>query len=600
MKARDRLSQPLLRRNGAQEAVSWQEALEHTVERLAAIRQQYGPDAIAFLGSPLTTNEENYLLQKLARAIVGTNNVDSSAGPMTRAVSEALRGAFGSEILPADMTRLAGSKTLLVVADDLESSHNVAALRIKDAVVREGARLIVVSPHWGELCDFAEVWLQPRPGEEQAVLVSLLQALLITSEEVKQRVEREAGLSARLAGEVPELSEQSRRSLARARDILIDAVRDGGQQQLSFVMAMPHLGEGYAGAVTTALANLAIACLGEGAPAAFFALPQESNVWGMRDVGVDPQLLPGYRKAGDGAARTDLERSWGAVLPASQGLSFREMLARCGDGLKALVVLNDNPMFAAAEKTAVKEALSKLDFLAVIDSLHTDTAQLAEAVLSDTGIYGKEGTVTNADRRVLRLHSATAPEGEAQPAWRILGDLGQRLAARLQTAEVRINFRDPAEIMEEMAELIPLYRECRYPEMENGRQQHMEGIAAGQARLQAASAIKAGDSSGFLLSSGRTLYISYEGAAIHSAEADKIHRDEFIEINPADAKRLGIGNGTRVTLRNSRGELSLPAKLTEAVQPGMLYVPLFHDGGATAALFAEGEAYTSVDVLLAG
>src|SRR5256712_7286662 len=189
VKPSQRLQTPLIRRNaqtgprpgGGQDAATWDEALEFTAARLSQIREEHGPDAIGFLGSPLATNEENYLLSKIARAIVGTNNVDSTVGPVARAVCASLRAALGSEVLPADMTRLSQSKTILVVAHDLESSHNVACLRVKDAVVRTKARLIVVSSMWGELNDFAEVWIQPKPGEGAAVLAALDAALSATT-----------------------------------------------------------------------------------------------------------------------------------------------------------------------------------------------------------------------------------------------------------------------------------------------------------------------------------------------------------------------------------------------------------------------------------
>jgi hypothetical protein len=174
---RDRLSRHMIRRGEALLPASWEEALDSAAERLAEISRQHGPGAIGFLGSPIATNEENYLLQKLARAVVGTNNVDFSSGPVAAAVANALRDAFGSEALPADLSGVAQASALVVVADDLESSHNVAALRVKDAVVQRGARLVVVSPRYGEVCDFAEVWVRPRPGGEAAALAAIAGAV---------------------------------------------------------------------------------------------------------------------------------------------------------------------------------------------------------------------------------------------------------------------------------------------------------------------------------------------------------------------------------------------------------------------------------------
>jgi formate dehydrogenase alpha subunit len=571
-----RLSQPLIRRNGGQEAAAWDEALELAAARLTEIRERHGPEAIGFLGSPLATNEENYLLQKIARAVIGTSNVDSSAGPVARAACRSLKQAFGSEVLPADMTRLAQSKTLLVIADDLESSHNVASLRCKDAVVNNGARLVVVSARRGELCDFASGgWLQPRPGEEAAVVAALAGALQGNSDN-------------------PGLSPQVSEALPAAVDILTAAREDEAWRPLSVVQALPHLGPEAAGAVTAAAANMAVAALGDEAARSLFVLPQEANVWGMRDVGAVAEYLPGYRPAGDESSAKALEQSWGAPVPAAAGLTFEEMLS---DGrIKALLVLNDNPLFFAPTEIGLRDRLSSLEFLAVIDSLPTDTAQAAHVVLPDAGAYSKEGTVTSADRRVLRMHAATTPEGDAQPAWRILGELGARLAARLKVGELRLNYASPSEIMDEIAQVVPLYSRATYREMESGAQQPMNGLGPQKAELQAVLAVAAPGGDGFLLTTGRGLYASYDGAALHSPEADKLHREEFVGINPADAHELGIADGQGVTLKADARELTIRAHITDSVQRRTLYVPLYHDGGAVTALFEDAQAIASVRV----
>ncbi|HLB27556.1 MAG TPA: molybdopterin dinucleotide binding domain-containing protein, partial [Dehalococcoidia bacterium] len=220
------------------------------------------------------------------------------------------------------------------------------------------------------------------------------------------------------------------------------------------------------------------------------------------------------------------------------------------------------------------------------------------AVLPDTGAYGKEGTVTSADRRVLRLHAATAPQGEAQPAWRILGELGSRLAQRLNAGELRLNYAGPSEIMDEIAQLVPLYANATYKEMDSGVQQPLDGLGPTKAELQPVPAApEAAD--GFVLTTGRGLYTSYEGAAVHSPEADKLHREEFVEVNPADAAALGVSDGAEVTLKANGSELTLRARLTAAVQPRALYVPLHFGGGAVAALFVDGQAAAPVEVTAA-
>jgi formate dehydrogenase (NADP+) alpha subunit len=572
VKNTERLQTPLIRRNGGQDAATWEEAIEFTAARLTQIREEHGPEAIGFLASPLATNEENYLVSKIARAIVGTNNVDSSSGPVSRAAAEALRAAVGSEVLPADMTRLAKSKTILVVAHDLESSHNVACLRIKDAAVYNGAKLIVISPMRGELNDFADVWVQPKPGEEAAAV---------------------AALDAALSGdESTQLSEEA----ARALELLKAAAsREADAHPVSIVYALPHLGAEQARAVTAALANISIACAGEEAAETLFVLPQEANVWGMRDTGGSPDLLPAYRPAADDAARRETERLWGAPLPASTGLTFNEMLA---DGkLKALVVMNDNPLMLAPDRSRVRNALESLDFLAVIDSLPTDTAKLAHAVFADVSPWAKEGTTTSADRRILRLDPATAPQGEALQGWRILSDLGARLAERLKAGEIRIRYQTVNEIMDEMSQVIPLHANATYREMDSGAQQTLDGLGPKRAERQAVTVAKVPKKgSGFRLTAGRSLYTSYEGAAIHSPSADKLHREEHVALNPADAAALGLSEGDPVILRNDRGELRTQAHLTNAVAPKTTHVPLYLDGGAVGVLFEVDATIASVEI----
>jgi predicted molibdopterin-dependent oxidoreductase YjgC len=565
VKPSQRLQTPLIKRNVGLEVASWDDALEFTVARLAQVREKHGPGTIGFLGSPLATNEENYLVSKIARAVVGTNNIDSSVGPVARAACDSLRAAFGSEVLPADMTHLAQSKTILVVAQDLESSHNVACLRVKDAVVRNKARLVVVSSTWGELNDFADVWIQPNPGEEAAVV---------------------AALDAALNGDTTPTPD----SITKAAELLSTAQSDAEHQPLSLLQALPHFGATQAKAVTAALANIAVTCAGEEAARALFVLPQEANLWGLRDVGGSPDLLPAYRPAGEAAARAEMERLWGAPLPSASGLTFEEMVA---DGkVKALVVMNDNPLMLAPDTARLRKSLESLDFLAVIDSIPTDTANLAHVVLPDVSAWAKDGTTTSADRRVLRLHDATEPQGEARQGWHILSDLGSRLAERMNSVEIRINYQSAAEIMDEMAQVVPLYKNATYVEMDSGAQQIIDGLSSKRAERQAVPAI-ASLNGGFRLVASRGLYTSYEGAAIHSPEADRLHREVSVKINPADAATLGIAEDNDVVLRSGNGEMKIKTHITPAVQPKTLHLPLYYDGGAVGALL-DGDAPVAV------
>lgn len=576
VKPNARLGVPLIKRNGGQDNSTWPEVMDFTTARLAQVREEHGPDSIGFLASPLASNEENYLLSKIARAIVGTNNIDSSAGPVARAAAAALREAFGSEVLPADGTRVATSKTLLVVADDIESSHNIYSLRAKDAAVRNKARVVTVSALWGELNDFAEAWVQPKPGDEAAVLVALADAL-----------EGKDGSPGR-----SRLSAEAQSAFDRAVAILQAAKSDEGKP-FTTICGLGNTGASAAGAIVGSLANITISVAGADAAKSLLVLPQEANVWGMRDAGGTPELLPGHRSASDDAARQDMRTRWGAEIPAGAGLTIDKM-----GGLKALVVLNDNPMMLAPDRAASERLLSGVEFLAVIDSIPTDTAKLAHAVFPDAGYWAKEGTTTSADRRVLRLNQAHQPRGESQQGWRILSELGLHLAGRFNTGEIRIKYASAAEIMDEMANVMPLYGEARYKEIDSGAQQYIDGLGpktANRVAVQAAARSN-GHGGAFTLTTSRGLYTSYEGAAIHSPNADRLHREDSVKMHPDDAAALGLREGDAVTVRNEKASFSAPVGITAAVQPKMLWIASYYDGGAPSALFDGDSPVASVEV----
>ena len=567
-----RLSQPLIKRNGGQDSSDWEEAMEFTVARLAQVREEHGPEAIGFLGSPLATNEENYLLSKIARAIVGTNSVDTSTSAVTRAAAGALREAFGSEALPADGMRIATSKTVLVVGDDLDSSHNVFGLRVKDANVSGDARVVVVSSLWGELNDFAEAWVQPKPGDEAVVVAALAAAV--------EGADASTGRAL--------LSSEMQAAFDKAVAVLTEA-----GEGFSAICALPHFGASAARAIVGALANITIAIAGDDAPNALFVLPSEANGWVARDMGACADLFPGGRPISD-ASRDEMQRLWGAQVATGAGLTFDEMTN--GSQVKALVVLNDNPLMLAPDRARVERLLSSVELLVVIDSLPTDTARLAHAVLPDGGYWAKEGTTTSADRRIMRLQQAHDLRGEAQQGWRVLSELGKRLAERLGTDEIRITYPNVGEITDEIAQVVPLHAGATWRELDSGTQQQLNGAGPKFAKRVAVQASAISRNGSFMLTTGRGLYLSYEGAAVHSPEADKLHRDDSVKMHPDDAAALGIAAGDEVVLRGRGAELRAPVAITAAVHPKMLYLPLYYDGGAVTALFDADATVAPVEV----
>ena len=540
----------------------WGELIEHAAEQLKSIIEKHGAQSVAVLGSPVATNEENYLAQKLAREVIGTPHVDFSASAPNRAAAKAIEAAFGTEALPADLANLERSDIVICIAGDLESSHNVAALRIKDAIAGNPAAprngvLVLISPMEGELADFAEpyggTWLQPRPGAEAEIVDALAKG----------------DIGAEVA--TPDLANGD---IERARSIL-DAARDE-KKIVSIVYAPSPVDPQAAGNGAAAAANLAIALRGAKAAESLYVLPSEANVNGARDMGVDP------------------ERGPGRVPAAAHGMSFDEMVEGAIAGkLKAMIVVGDNPLMFAPGRARVEQALAALDLLIVIDSLLTDTAKAAHVVLADVPLYGKTGTYTSADRRVNRLHAANGALGDARPALLALTDLANAIGGADTWA-----YAHPDAVTDEIASTVPGYERFRSSFPLWGKARVSESATKHETQPVSVAAVMAGAGE-LLLTTGRTLFTSLEGASIHASDADKLHREEFVEIHPADAAALRLRDGDEVTLATSGGELTLRCQISGRVLEGVAFVPSYYDGGAVARLLSRDGAPVPVRVKVA-
>jgi len=574
VRARDRLSRHLVRQGEALTPTTFESAVETAASRLAEAARSGGPESVGFLVGPWATNEEAFLAAKLARSVIGTENVDSTAGPLVDAIERAFEGAFGSHVLPADLTALTGARTIVVIADDLESTHNIAALRVKDAVVRNDARLVVISARYGEVCDFIApppagsimpspqrvrspeptgVWLRPAPGRETATVQAL--ARLLASRAASKPQGAEALLDA--PATAPGVADSD---LERAASI-IEATGDG---RLAVVFAPSPAAPALAGEAAKAAANLAIVACGDRAAESLYFLTPEANVNGIRAMGARP-----------GAA----------------GRGLAEMLS---GGVRALVVVGDNPMMHAGGRDRVEEALKALDCLIVIDSLMTETAALAHVVFADLPAYGKEGTYTNADRRIGKLNRAEAPVGDQRSCIETLAALAEAVSRDLGREHPSLA-SDAASIMDEIASAVSGYEGARYAELQSGRTRALPASPSG-CRLQAVDVALPPADGKLLLTTYRGLYTSLEGASIRSEEADKLHREEFLEINPQDAAALGIGQNRPVVVANGAQELILSAALTDAVAPGSVCIPLYYDGGVINRLLSMEGGFATVSV----
>ncbi len=525
---RERLTRSLVRAGTRLLPAPFEQALTTSVDALTAVKTEHGAGAIAVLGSPLATNEEAYLLTRVARAI-GTPHIDFSHGTVHRAVADAMRAAFGTDRVPASLTDLEQAQTVVISALDIEDSHQLVSLRLKDAVIKRHAKIVMISPKWTALDRWCASVLRVAPGQEAAALQALADG-----------------------GAAPSGVDAAAWSRA------IEVVTQGKGAQASVVYA-PNGADGpaRAGAGASAAANLAIALRGAEAASGFHYLPTDANVLGIADMG---------------------------IAPGAGGKSFPEIIEAAQRGeIRALVVHVDNPLLNAPGRTAVEAALAGLDALVVIDSLRSTTAEHATAVLAAAPFFGTDGTITNADRRVMRQRSAQRARGQESDGVAILAALARRLGDREAPSGV-------AEAHEALAAA------TGYPTLAQ--------LDAAPAQVRALLATSTSATSqpapqpalapdGLALAIGRSLYTMWDPASIHSEDADKLHREEVVWVNPRDAEAASVRAGDIVDLTDGTASIRIAVRLDDGVAPGTIYVSHYYDGGALMALLPLGGAGAS-------
>jgi formate dehydrogenase alpha subunit len=586
-----RLRGPLIRREGELVPASWEEALELVAGRLGEIKARFGPDAIGGLASAKCTNEENYLMQKLVRAVIGTNNIDHCARLCHASTVAGLARAFGSGAMTNSIADLPEADVIFVIGSNTTECHPVIGAVIKRAVQSGRTRLVVADPRSIELTEYAELHLRHRPGTDVALINALAKVILdegLADEQfIAERMEGFAEWRAAVAPYTPELAEQicgvPASDIVRAGRLYGEA----GAAAIVYSMGITQHTTGTDNVL--ALANLAMLTGNIGKPGAGVnPLRGQNNVQGACDMGALPDLYPGYQRVADEQARARFAAAWGAAMPAEPGLTVVEMVDAAAQGkLKALYIMGENPMLSDPDVCHVEEGLRALDFLVVQDIFLTETAQLADVVLPAAAFAEKEGCFTSTERRVQRVHKALDPPGEARGDWQIICELATRMGYSM-------SYADTAAIQEEIASVTPSYGGITYERLEEGSLQwpcptadhpgtpilHRERFTRGLGKFHPVEFVAArelpDEEYPFLLSTGRILQHFHTGTMSRASEVlHKLVSVGAIEINPADAARLGVGDGGLVKVTSRRGEIQIAARVTDRVMPGTVFLA-FH------------------------
>jgi len=594
----DRLKVPLIRDGDGFREATWEEALDLVAGKLLEIRRKYGPDAIAGLSSAKCTNEENYLFQKLMRAAIGTNNVDHCARLCHAPTVAGLVAAFGSGAMTNSIDEIVDADCILVTGSNTTEAHPVIAQEILRAA-RRGATLIVVDPRRIELAERARYHLRQRPGTDVAWINGfchvILEEGLWDEAFVRERCENFEEFRAAVERYTPEYVEGITGIPA---ELLVEAARAFGRADRAMIFYAMGLTQHTSGTDNVlAIANLAMLTGNVGRRSTGVnPLRGQNNVQGACDMAALPNVLPGYQGLSDPGVRAKFEAAWGVDLPERPGLTVVEMFRAALEGrVRAMVIMGENPMVSDPDIAHVAEALERLEFLVVIDIFPNETTRYAHVILPAASFAEKDGTFTNTERRVQRVRAALPPPGEAKPDWEILCGLATRLGYPM-------SYSGPAEIMEEIASLVPIYGGISYGRLEGEGLQwpcptpdhpgtpflHKDRFPRGRGRFHPVEYRPPEEEPDgaypLVLTTGRVLWHFHSRTMTGRVTGlRELSPEAYVEINPADAARAGIGDGERVRVSSRRGAIVVRAVVTERVPEGTVFIP-FHFGEQAANL----------------
>ena len=595
----ERITSPLIKRNGEWEEATWDEALDLTAEKLGHYRDEYGPDALGVYGSSKCTNEDNYYLQKFTRAVLGTNNIDNCTRLCHASSVAALGMAIGTGAFTNSLDEIQENDVIYVTGSNTTETHPITALKIKKAV-QAGAKLIVADPRRIELCEVADVHLQFRTGTDVPLYNALLHCIVrdgtYDREFVEKRVKGFDAVAAVVEHYTPEYAEAITGIPANTVEEAARIIAQGGKTAFYWGIGMSEHTHGTEACL--ALINLALATGNVGRRGTGLnPLRGQNNVQGTSDVGAIPMYFSDYRSVEDPEHIALFERAWGVELPRKNGLTTIEIADAVGRGeIRAMYIMGENPLMSDPDLSHVEKAFSGIDFLVVQDLFMTETASHADVFLPASSWAEKEGTYTNTDRRVQRVRRLTQLPGRAREDWEIIHDLSARMGYDM-------GCNGPGEIFDEIARMTPSHAGLSYSRLDaeggirwpcptpdhpgelwlfGDRFPTDDGKASMHAVDFRESTEIPDDDYPFIFNTGRVLYHWHGGAMTRTAKGlDEIYPEALVEISPEDADALGFGKSAKVRVSSRRGSVECRAWITKRVPPGTVYMGWhFHEAAA--------------------
>ena len=594
----DRLKKPLVRKNGKLEETTWDEALQVVADKLGEVKRQ-NPDSIAFLSSAKCTNEENYLLQKFARVVIGTNNIDHCARLCHAPSVTGLAGSFGSGAMTNSIPEFeTDTNCFLIIGSNTSETHPLIGTHILKGKKR-GAKVIVLDPRQTQIGHWADIFHTFRPGSDVAIFNALMNVIisegLEDKEFIAERTENYEALKTLVAEYTPEkVAEIS----GVPADTLREIARTYAQNKPAAIVYAMGITQHTTGTDNVrSTSNLAMLCGNVGIPGSGVnPLRGQNNVQGACDLGALPNVYSGYQVVTSEEVQKKFLEAWGSAGPLKVGLTVTEMLHAAGEGeVRALFVMGENPMVSDPDLNHVRQCLENTEFLVVQDIFLTETAQLAHVVLPGASFAEKNGTFTNTERRVQRVRKAIEPVGEAKEDWVIICELAKKMGAQ------GFDFHSAKSIMEEINKVTPSYGGITYERLEAlGSLQwpcpsvdhagtpflHKGKFSRGLGKFFALEYKQPDEMPTeeypYVLTTGRTMFHFHTGTM--TRRSGKLHNEvpeAYIEINTSDAKKIGLNGHKVVRVSSRRGQIELGVRVTDDIKRGVVFIP-FHFAEAAA------------------
>jgi len=588
----DRLRAPLIRRNGELEEATWDEALDLVAAKFA----EHRGGAFAAIASAKLTNEENYLIQKFSRAVLGSNNVDHCARLCHSPSVAGLVQSFGSGAMTSSTKDLGDARCILAIGTNTTAAHPIVGLQIMRSI-RQGGKLIVANPREIELARHADLFLRNRAGSDVALLMGMMRVIvdegLHDGAFIGSRCEDfdvfRASLDAYGEAQVEEKTGVPFAQVAEAARLYARHA----PAAILYAMGITQHTHGTDNVLATS--NLALLTGNVGVPSGGVnPLRGQSNVQGACDMGALPNVFPGYQKVDAPEVKAKFERAWGAELDGSPGLTHLEILNGVSAGtIRAIYLVGENPALSEADATHARAAMDAVDFLVVQDIFLTETARYADVVLPAASFAEKDGTFTNTERRVQRVRKAIEPIGDSRDdAW-IVCEIAKRMGA------AGFDFDGADDVMREIASVTPSYGGISYERIEGvglqwpcpdashpgTRYLHAEAFPrpGGKARFfpltYRAPAEEPDDEYPLVLTTERSLYHYHTATMTRRVPGlEALRGEELVEIHPKDAVDLAVSSGDSVRVTSRRGEVTARALVTEASPPGTVSMTFhFHE-----------------------